>query len=388
MLAQRLKQLRLARGWSLEELSDFIGGLVTKQALSKYEKGLSQPSMKVVVKIAEIFNVKTAHLFAEPEVQVQLLAYRKCATLPKRDENMVEGMVSQALEERIALQEKVGEPFPLNLPAQKYPVASLDDAEKAAEELRTFWNIGRSPVASVVGLLESQFIHVFTIATVSEKFDGISALAADDNKKVIAAAVVSREGVPGERQRFSLMHEVGHLVLEVSDNVDEEKAAHRFAGAFLAPAELLKREIGAHRTTVQLKELFMLKQTFGVSAQALAFRLRDLGIINDSSYKWLCIQFNHNRMRRNEPEPLPQEEPQWLRRMVLRAFSEGLITADEAHRLTGEAYDSEHKEIIDRRAFMKLPAAERSKVLQEQAEHLQEHYGKMKGLGGGDFLDY
>jgi len=388
MLAQRLKQLRLARGWSLDELSDFLGGLVTKQALSKYEKGLSQPSMKVVVKIAEIFSIKTAHLFAEPEVRVKLLAYRKCANLPKRDENMVEGMVSQALEERIALQEKVGEPFSLNLPPNKFPVASLDDAEKAAEELRKFWNIGSSPVATVVSLLESQFIHVFTIATTSEKFDGISALATDDNGEVIAAAVVSREGTPGERQRFSLLHEVGHLVLDVSDGVDEEKAAHRFAGAFLAPAELLKREIGVHRTTVQLKELFMLKRNFGMSAQALAFRLRDLDIINNSSYKWLCIQFNHNRMRKNEPEPLLQEEPQWLKRTVLRAFSEGLITADEAHRLTGESYDSAHKEIIDRRAFMKLSAAERSTVLREQAEHLQEHYGTMKGLGGGDFLDY
>lgn len=388
MLAQRLKQLRLARGLSLDELSDCLDGFVTKQALSKYEKGLSHPSMKVVAKIAETFGVKTAHLFAEPAVQVQLLAYRKCASLPKREESMVEGMVSQALEERIALQEKVGEAFQLNLPPQKYRVASLDDAEQAANELRNFWKLGTSPIASVVGFLEDQFIHVFTIATSSEKFDGISANATDDSGAVVAVAVVSREGVPGERQRFSLMHEVGHLVLDVVDGIDEEKAAHRFAGAFLAPAEQLRREIGEHRTTVQLKELFMLKRRFGVSAQALAFRLRDLGIINDSSYKWLCIQFNHNRMRKNEPEPLPHEEPQWLKRTALRAFSEGLITAGEAGRLTGESYESEHKDIIDRRAFMKLSAAERSKVLRDQAEHLKEHYGKMNNLGGGDFLDY
>lgn len=388
MLAQRLKQLRLARGWSLDDLSDFLGGLVTKQALSKYEKDLSQPSMKVATKIAELFGVKTVHLFAEPAVQVQLLAYRKCASLPKRDENMVEGMVSQALEERIALQEKVGEVFPLNLPPQKYSVTSLEGAELAANELRDFWRLGTSPISSVVGLLEDQFIHVFTIATTSEKFDGISANATDESGSVIAAAVVSREGVPGERQRFSLMHEVGHLVLNVADGIDEEKAAHRFAGAFLAPAEQLRREIGSSRTTVQLKELFMLKRRFGVSAQALAFRLRDLNVINDSSYKWLCIQFNHNRMRKNEPEPLQQEEPQWLKRTVLRALSEGLITAGEATHLTGEPYESEHKDIIDRRAFMKLSAAERSKVLRDQAEHLKEHYSKIDNLGGGDFLDY
>ena len=81
MLSQRLKQLRLARGWSLDDLSESLNGLVTKQALSKYEKGLSQPSIKVVTKIAELFGVKSANLFAEPSVQVELLAYRKCASL-------------------------------------------------------------------------------------------------------------------------------------------------------------------------------------------------------------------------------------------------------------------------------------------------------------------
>jgi len=388
MLAQRLKQLRLARGWSLDELSGSLEGLVTKQALSKYEKGLSQPSVRVVTKIAELFGVKTAHLFAEPTVHVEPLAYRKCASLPKHDKNMVEGMVSQSLEERIALQEKVCEAFPLNLPSQKYRVTSLADAEQAAIQLRKFWELGTSPISSVVGLLEDQFIHVFTITTSSEKFDGISAKATNDSGAVIAVAVVSRDGVPGERQRFSLMHEVGHLVLDVVGSIDEEKASHRFAGAFLAPADQLRREIGASRTSVQIRELLMLKRRFGVSVQALAYRLRDLGIINDSGYKWLCIQFNHNRMRKNEPEPLPQEEPQWLKRTVLRAFSEGLITPDEANRLTGESYESEHKDIIDRRAFMKLSTVERSKVLRDQAEHLKEHYSKMKNLGGGDFLDY
>jgi Zn-dependent peptidase ImmA (M78 family)/DNA-binding XRE family transcriptional regulator len=388
MLAKRLKQLRLARGWSLDDLSGSLGGLVTKQALSKYEKGLSVPSLKVVAKIAEAFGIKTAQLFAEPEVSVELLAYRKCSTLPKRDQNMVEGLVAQALEERIGLQEKVSGATPLNLPKRKFRVASLEDAELAAGKLRDFWNLGTSAIASVTELLEDQFIHVFAITTASEKFDGTSAVAKDEKGNIIAAAVVSREGVPGERQRLTLMHEVGHLVLDVTEDVKEETAAYRFAGAFLAPAELLKREVGAQRTTIQLRELLLLKRRFGMSAQALAFRLRDLGIINESSYRWLCIQFNHNRMRKNEPEPLPPEVPQWLKRTVLRAFSEGLISAAEAERLTGEPNASEHKQLIDRRAFMKLSAAERKKVLQEQAEHLKKHYDGMQGLGGGDFLDF
>ena len=281
MLAQRLKQLRRARGLSLDELSARLDGMVTKQALSKYEKGLAQPALMVVTKLAEVLGIKAAHLFDEPSVKVELLAYRKCASLPKRDEKMIEAMVARELEERIRLQEKVGESFTLNLPVQKYPVRSIADAEAAADNLRDFWRLGTSTLSSVVGLLEDQFIHVFSICTTSEKFDGISAIATDEHGEIRAAAVVSREGIAGERQRFSLLHEVGHLVLDVADGVDEEKAAHRFAGAFLAPAELLRREIGMLRTTVQLKELFILKKRFGMSIQALAYRLRDVGILSD-----------------------------------------------------------------------------------------------------------
>jgi transcriptional regulator with XRE-family HTH domain/predicted HTH domain antitoxin len=388
MLSQRLKQLRGSHGFSLEELSERLGGLVTKQALSKYEKGLSQPSMTVVTKLAEAFGVKVAHLYAEPAALVKLLAYRKCASLPKRDQNMVEGLVARMIEERINLQSKFGNAFPLKLPQDKFKVKSMDDAEKAAEMLRAFWNMGNSPISSVVGLLEDQFIHVFAVATLSEKFDGISAEAIDCNGRMIAAAVASREGSSGERQRFSLMHEVGHLVLDIAPEVDAEKAAHRFAGAFLAPADLLRSEIGARRTSVQLKELFMLKRRFGLSAQALAFRLRDLSIVNESTYRWLCIQFNHHKLRKNEPEALPPEEPQWLKRTVIRALSEGIISAEEASRLTGEPCESSHQDVIDRRAFMKLPLAERRKVLFNQAEQLKCHYEQIKNIGGGDFLDY
>ncbi len=388
MLAQRLKQLRLARGLSLDDLAQALGGLVTKQALSKYEKELSQPSVKVTAKIAEVFGVKTAQLFTEPTVHVALQGYRKCASLPKRDEKMIEGLVPLALEERIRLQERIGELAELNLPLKKFKVASFDDAEQAAMELRKVWELGTGPIASVVGLLEDQFIHVFAVSTSSAKFDGTSALATDDEGKVKAAAVVYCEGVSGERQRFSLMHEVAHLVLDVAEGLDEEKIAHRFAGAFLAPAELLKREIGTQRSTVQFAELLILKKRFGMSLQALAFRLKDLAIITDASYKWLCIQFNRHQMRRTEPGALPLEEPQWLKRTVLRGLSEGLLTPEEAGRLTGESYESARQDFIDRRAFMKLSPAERRLILEEQAVNFMDYYAdEVKDLGGGEFVD-
>ena len=58
-------------------------------------------------------------------------------------------------------------------------------------------------------------------------------------------------------------------------NVDEEKAAHRFAAAFLAPAECVRSEVGERRSRISIEELLLLKQRFGMSMQACAYRLKD-----------------------------------------------------------------------------------------------------------------
>lgn len=390
MLAIRLRQLRLARGLTLEGLAERIGGAVSKQALSKYEKDASRPTVTVLTKLAEAFGVKTAYLFSRPTVKVELLAYRKCATLLKRDQEAIESLVSQALDDRLRLQELTRGLAPLDLPYRQFTVRTLNDAEQAALSLRGQWNLGGAPIASVVDLLEDRMIHVFVIEAPSEKFDGIAAVAADEEGRLRAAAVVSRLGLPGERQRLNLAHELGHLVMSVAENLDEEKAAFRFAGAFLAPELLLRLEVGSRRSSIPIKELLILKRRFGISMQALLYRLRDLGIINESTYKWSCIQINRQGWRKKEPEPLPAEEPQWLTQSILRAVAEGLVSKEEAERLGGEAMAEEAREFMDRRAFMKLPITERRQVLKEQAARMRAVYEgdpNIAGLGGEDFLD-
>ena len=391
MFSTRLKQLRLARGLTLDGLAEKMGGAVTKQALSKYEKGTTSPSPAVLTKLAEALCVKAAELFRESAVTIKLVAYRKQAALLKRDQEAIESFVRESLEERIRLQSFVQEQGRLNLPVKKFCVERLEDAEKAAEALRKKWNLGEAPIANVVALLEDQLVHVFEIDGTNEKFDGISALAFDEDGVLKGAAVISRNMIAGERQRLNIVHELGHVVLDIAEEVDEEKAAFRFAGAFLAPAAVVFREVGRNRTSIQMKELLLLKKLFGMSIQALLFRLRDLGIITESTYKWSCIQVNRMGMRKKEAGELPREEPQWLKRNVLRAVSEGVLPRVEAERLLGESLEEEHRQFMDRQAFMKLPVEERRKVLEEQAKALQKHYDQLTEEdepGGGDFFDY
>jgi len=390
MNAKRLKQLRLARGLSLDALAAEMGGIITKQALSKYELGKASPSPVVLNKLAAALGIKAAHLWSEPPFSVKFIAYRKGSGLLKGEQKRVESLVIQSLEDRIRLQDLTQQINGASLPIQELNVRKVADAELAANKMREMWSLGEAPIANVTDMLEDHLIHVLEVGA-GEKFDGISAVVLNGEDNIKAAAVVSRPGIAGERQRLNLAHELGHLVLNISKETDEEKAAFRFAAGFLVPAESLYKEVGNKRVFIQIEELLILKQRFGISVQALLYRLHDLGVIADAYYKKWCMDISRLRWKKHEPCELAPERPQWLRRSVLRALGEDLLAREEAEKMLGEPLKAkEPLSLIERRSFMKLPLEERRKLLAEQASKFEAYYGQnseTKGIGGGDIID-
>jgi len=391
ILGDRLRQLRAARGLSLEELSAALGGIVTRQALWKYEKGKAQPSAAVLSRLARVLDVRAAYLWRQPPVDVRFIAYRKGSGLLKRDQERVESRVSLALEQCVGLRQATGQvDFP-DLPVQSHAVESVEAAEQAALEVRHRWSLGTDALGSLTGIVEDRGVHVVEIDA-DDKFDGICAVAEDDEGNVVAAAVATRRGLPGDRQRLDLAHELGHLVLAVAEDVEEEKAAFRFAGALLAPADAVRQEVGAKRSSVSLGELTLLKRRYGMSIQAWVQRLRDLDVITESHYRQWWITLNKLGYRKQEPAPLAAERPEWLQRTALRALAEGLVTREEAEQLTGEKLELvEPLSVVERRALAKLPVDERRRVLAEQAARIAGHYEhdeQWRDLDSGDVVEY
>jgi len=355
-----------------------MGGLVTKQSLSKYEKGKARPSASILNALAAALGVKSVELWREPTVDVSFVAYRRRSGLRKRDRDAVEALVESQLEMRVRLQELTRQTDPSAFPVQKFSVNSGEAAEVAASEVRKAWCLGPGPVASVTSTLEDHYVHVLEVDA-AEKFDGISAVAKDHAGHVIAASVVTRRGSPGERQRLSLAHELGHLVMRPcrADDAECEKRAFRFGAAFLAPAPAVRAAIGQRRTFIQVAELLMLKRRFGLSLQALLYRLRDLEVISDHYYRDWCIQVNKQGWKRREPMELPPEQPQWFKLNVMRAQAEGLLSKTEAERMLDSAVPGEEPlSLVERHAFLRLPAEERRKQLAEQAGREAEIYEK------------
>ena len=393
MLADRLKQVRLARGFSLEALAAEMGGVVTKQALSKYERSKSVPSHRVLHKLAAALQVKASYLWSEPPVEVVFCAFRKQARLSRADQERIKSIVRQDLEQRVRLQELIQPEDGIGVQLESLEVRTAEAIEGAAEECREEWQLGLDPVANVTDVLEAHNIHVLEVDG-GERFDGLSAVVHGRNQRQPpkAAGVVVRRGLSRDRQRLSLLHELAHLLLKIVPPLDAEKAAYRFAGAFLAPASIVRREIGEKRSFLQPSELLLWKEHLGMSIQALLYRLRDLGVITESYYREWCVHINRLGWRKQEPRERSPERPAWLYRTVLRALSEDVITRQEAQDMLGENVEGEEPiSLVTRRNFMKLPIDERRRILARQAEKLKHDYDEdstWRELGGGDVVGH
>ena len=391
MLEERLRRFRLARGMSLGDLEAAINGTVSAQTLSKYERGKMEPTATTLNQIASGLGVKSAQLWGEPPCHVEWIAFRKRARLGKREQERIQSFVAEEFEKRVQLQEQIDEGNTVELPVLKVTVRNLDDAEDAAISLRDTLKLGIDPIANLIDVLEDHYIHIIEVAA-DEAFDGISALARDSDNKPLAAAIATRSGVPGDRQRLNIAHELGHLILELCEDVDPEKAAFRFGAAFLAPAEQLRRDVGGKRSCIQKGELFYLKRRYGMSIQAMLFRLRDLRIITDTYYKRWCIRVNKFGWKKYEPIEIPPENPERFHQQVLRALSEELITEIEAEQfLNRPMKSSANQSLSERRQFLKLPKEERECILSEQAEEMvdfYEHDTEWREWEGGPIVEY
>lgn len=337
MIGQRLKLARSAAGFSLRSLAREINNCVTPQAIGKYERDESVPSSGVLLALATALDVPVDYLVADQEMRLEAIEFRKKRVLSKRELSRIEAKALLMIERYLVVEEL------LDLPslgwerprAAPYPVhRELAEADDAAKHLRQHWGLGIDAIPNVIELLEEKGIKVFSVDLAD-----ISGLAAGvhSGKSFLPVIFVNNQD-PGERQRFTLAHELGHLLMNVDAKLDAEMAAHRFAGAFLMPGETLRSEIGKHRKSIGGGELVNLKQIFGVSIQALTWRCRDLDIFAQPLLKKLQAEYKRlgwSSPPYQEPHALPREAPMRFERLTFRALSEGAISDAKAAELLG-----------------------------------------------------
>ena len=336
MIGQRLKLSRSAAGLSLRGLEAKIGNRVTAQAISKYERDETMPRAGVLAVLADALGVSAAYLAGGRSMVLEGVEFRKKAIPSKREETRTEARVLRLLERYLAVEELLG----LSSTAWDKPreapwpvLRDLAEVEYAARGLRAHWGLGPNPIPNMAELLQERGIKVLAIDLAA--VDGLTARARGGDGSATPVIVVN-SGHWGERQRFTLAHELGHMVLDVPAKMDGEEAANRFAAAFLLPAETLRAEVGRRRKSIGWGELLELKRIFGASVQALLLRCRDLGIFGPTLFQRLfdeCIRRGWRKPPYREPCALAGEKPMRFERLCFRALSEGALSAAEAAEL-------------------------------------------------------
>lgn len=337
MIGNRLKLARSATGLSLRALSDRIDNRVTAQAIGKYERDESMPSSGVLIALADALNVSVNYLVGDPAMSLLSVDFRSKKVKSRREEHRISALVLQMLERYLAIEEILGLPSvnwdkPRSAP---YPVINdLLEADRAANMLRNDWELGLNSIPNMAELMEERGVKVL-FRPLEDGMGGFTAHVQRENGEDFPVIVVNADH-GGERQRFTIAHEIGHLTMDVSTGIDEEKAAHRFAGAFLMPEEVMWSEIGKHRTALGWAELFKLKLMLGVSVQAITYRCKDLGIISQTLMGKMFDLFKELGWRSppyEEEHPMPGETSGRFERLCYRALAEGAISESKASEL-------------------------------------------------------
>lgn len=335
MLGQRIHQARLAAGLTLEALGQRLG--VSKAAVQKYEKGAVTPDSAKLLAIAGACGLRTEYFFRTATVRLTDVEFRKNHDLGRKREEAVRIRVAEGVEKRIELLNA----FPES-PISRFSVPQgvpdqVTDLEAVAEEVRRAWSLGLNPIGDLTDTLETLGFLVLAVDVDHKAFSGMTAtaVAADGQEYPVIAVSTSW---PGDRQRFTLAHELAHVLLagRVADGIDEEKACDRLAGAFLVPQAAVIHELGERRHRLEPRELHRLKHEYGLSMRGWAMRALQCEIIPHAYFQSLMRLFSSRGWNRREPgEPLASESPKLFEQLVYRALAEQLISEAKAAELLG-----------------------------------------------------
>lgn len=280
IFAARLKSARQLNGMSLQDLAEALGNDISKQALHKYEKGEVIPDSERIQALCKVLNLRPDYFTRTTRVELGIIEYRKLTKLPAKEESKILEMVKEYLERYLELEEIIGLDYKFNNPLIDLPmIESNADVEEAANRLRHEWKLGTDPLFNVAQLLEDNAIKVVPVKG-DDGFDGLQTWV---NKTYGIIAYNEVKIQKPDRIRFTLLHELAHLLLEGKfGNINErakENYCHYFAGAMLFPKVALIKELGSQRSKLHVQELAALKKEYGMSMQAIVMRAVALGIV-------------------------------------------------------------------------------------------------------------
>lgn len=329
-IGTRIEKARKLRGFSLRKLADSTG--LSHTQIRYIEKGQRSLNGPTLLSIAKALDLPVDYFVREETFRSREVSYRKIKALTEKKQSMIWQMIELQVENYLEIEDilAIRHDFTSEYLSDIESIES-EDIDDIACCVRDHFALGRSPIASASALLEEMGIIVVGIKGV-KGFDGVSLLV-DDYIPVIA---YNTEIGQAERVRMTLLHELGHLLLNGKLRAKSEKEIENictsFASHLLLPDQILKSYFWGRVKSLSMTDLIELQSTYGISIDAIIYRLKALLFISESKYKSYWVKKNASPELKCEIEQSRYEEPlsQRFVRLVIRALDKSLITMSKA----------------------------------------------------------
>jgi Zn-dependent peptidase ImmA (M78 family) len=284
---------RQTRKVSQPELVERSGG-VSQAQLSKIEHGRIQPTEALVCRFADTLRYNPTFFYNSSYRRMPPVSFhRKRQKLSPRDLDAIHG---QSEIYRLNLKKMIES---VDLETRLPPVPPIDpdqyngDISRIAQTVRQRWAIPRGPIKDLTKIVEDAGVVIIGFDFGTPLIDGFSQHPSDS----LPAIIFLNSRQPKDRYRYSLAHEMAHLVMHQTPNPEMEVQANLFASEFLMP----KADIHHQLYNLSIMKFMELKLYWGTSMQSLIYKAWQTGRISDRMFKYYNIEMSRRGFRTKEP---------------------------------------------------------------------------------------
>lgn len=297
---------RESRGYSQTQLAK--KAKLSQAAISKFESGVLEIPDDRLEAIAQALEYPTAFFFRRERrygYGSPCLYHRKRQSLPISKQREIQATLNVRRMEIARLLQSVE--IETDAGFVRMDIEDYDSPEQIAQMVRRSWRLPLGPVQNLVRTIENASGIVVSGSFGTRKLDAISLRAPGQPPFFFV-----NKDIPGDRMRFTLAHEVGHVIMHALPSVEQEREADKFAAELLMPEKEIKPDLRA----LTFQKLGSLKYHWKVAMSSLIRRARDLGQISDRQAKRFWAKMGELGIRTNEPYPIAPEEPSVVKDVV------------------------------------------------------------------------
>jgi Zn-dependent peptidase ImmA (M78 family) len=310
---------REARGFTQTELGSHLQ--IAPETISRIESGFRQPTQMQVSGFATSLEFVEEFFYLDEQIRhfgSGCIYHRK---RKKASQGTLKKLLGLINIRRIQLK-KLLQFAEFETPNQFVRLDIDEQGEPAdiARMVRTIWKIPPGPIQNLTRTLEDAGGIVLRCDFGTRDVDAISQWLSGSPPLFLI-----NSNIPTDRCRWTLAHELGHIVMHQIPTKNMENEADKFAAEFLTPHE----ELRPYLQTVTLPELANLKIHWKVSMGSLLMRAAELKTISPRTKKYLFTQMSRRGWLFNEPVELPPELPTLFDELVNVYSSELGYTVSE-----------------------------------------------------------